>query len=290
MNARAYRAAPLTGVETSEAPQEVVLTNIGKAFWERSGAWRPVLSDITLCFPPGSFTALVGPSGCGKSTLLSLIAGLDTVDAGAITIDGTTVEGAQRGTGFLFQRDALLPWRTVLDNVAFGLQLQGWAKRERLEYARSWIARVGLAGFERHYPSQLSGGMRKRVALAQVLAPRPRLLLMDEPYAALDVQTRALLENDLLSLVEGERGMTVLFVTHDLEEAIALSDRVILLGAGPGARVRADHAVPLPRPRDVGAIRSHPAFGEIYGALWEGLRAEVSATFAPSATAPEYAI
>jgi len=290
MSARAYRTAPSTGVETSGAPQEVVLTSIGKGFWERSGVWRPVLSDITLRFPPGSFTALVGPSGCGKSTLLSLIAGLDTVDSGAITIDGMAVEGAQRGTGFLFQRDALLPWRTVLDNVAFGLQLQGWAKRERLDYARSWVARVGLAGFERHYPFQLSGGMRKRVALAQVLAPRPRLLLMDEPYSALDVQTRALLENDLLSLVEGERGMTVLFVTHDLEEAIALSDRVILLGAGPGARVRADHAVPLPRPRDVGAIRSHPAFGEIYGALWEGLRAEVSATFAPSATSPEYAI
>ena len=179
---------------------------------------------------------MVGPSGCGKSTTLTMVSGLDRPSAGTVSVGGKPVDGITAGTSFMFQSDALLPWKTVLDNVALGPVFRGAPKKEAQAQAREWVRRVHLAGFENHHPHELSGGMRKRVALAQILILDPRLLLMDEPFSALDVQTRQLMENELLDLWSAER-KSVLFITHDLEEAIALSDRVIMLSAGPG-RIR----------------------------------------------------
>lgn len=243
-------------------------------------AVHTAVRDIRLSVPPGQFTALVGPSGCGKTTLLNVAAGLLKPAGGRTFIDGRQVSGTRKDIGYLFQRDALLPWKTVLDNVMLPLRFRGVRKSEAEQRARSWIERVRLAGFERHYPHQLSGGMRKRAALATVFVYSPRLLLMDEPFAALDVQTRNLMENELLDLWSLTQP-TVLFVTHDLEEAIAMADRVVVCTSGP-ARVKADYTIDLPRPRELTEIRFTQEFEHLHRTIWADLRSEVLSAYEAS--------
>jgi NitT/TauT family transport system ATP-binding protein len=239
-----------------------------------AGSVHTVIGDVSLDVEDGTFVAIVGPSGCGKSTLLNLVAGLLQPQLGDIAIFGERLTGINRHAGYLFQQDALLPWRTVLDNVMLGLVFRGVARDEATRRARQWIERVGLAGFEDRFPHLLSGGMRKRVAIAQSWIVDPRILLMDEPFSALDVQTRQIMETELLDLWQESR-RTVLFITHDLEEAIALADRVVVLSAGPAARIKGDYPVSLARPRDVAEIRLEPAFVELYRRIWADLRDEV---------------
>lgn len=235
---------------------------------------HPVLAGLTLEVPPGAFVGLVGPSGCGKSTLLRCLAGLVRPSGGQVVFTGGP-DDARPSVGILFQEDALLPWRTARENVALGLRIQGVPARRAAAEAGAWLRRVGLRGFEEHYPAELSGGMKKRVALAQVLAPRPRVLLMDEPFANLDAIVRHLVEADVLALA-AEEGLTVLLVTHDLEEALLLSDRVAVMSAGPAARIVSAYDVPFPRPRDLMAVRAEPTFGRLLRAVWEDLRRQVA--------------
>jgi NitT/TauT family transport system ATP-binding protein len=249
------------------------LRNVTRRFYPKKGPPLTAVQDVTLDVPTGTFLAVVGPSGCGKSTLLGMISGLQPTDDGEVIVQGQIVRDVQRQVGFLFQREALLPWKTVLDNVSLAPIFRGAPKASARDAARAWIARVGLAGFESYYPHQLSGGMRKRVQLAQALVYDPPILLMDEPFSALDVQTRNLMENDLLGLWS-EHSKTVVFITHDLEEAIALSDRVVVMTASPG-QLKAAYDVDLPRPRNVTEVRFQPAFGRIYERLWADLRDEV---------------
>jgi NitT/TauT family transport system ATP-binding protein len=254
----------------------IQLRNVAKRFEARGRAPLTAVSDITFDVPAGSFLAVVGPSGCGKSTLLALVCGLSPVSEGDITVHGRPVLDVQQNMGFLFQRDALLPWKTVLDNVMLPLVFRGRSGDAR-QQADNWVRRVGLAGFEQYYPHQLSGGMRKRVALAQTLVYQPEILLMDEPFSALDVQTRNLMENELLDLWAEDR-KTVIFITHDLEEAIALSDEVLVMTASPG-RLKARYEVDLPRPRNVTEIRFHPRFPPLYERIWADLRDEVMVSY-----------
>jgi NitT/TauT family transport system ATP-binding protein len=228
---------------------------------------------------------VVGPTGCGKSTTLTLVAGLDKPSAGIVRVGGRPVDGIANGTGFMFQSDALLPWKTVLANVAMGPLFHGVPKKRALADAREWLRVVGLAGFENHHPHQLSGGMRKRVSLAAALINEPSILLMDEPFGALDVQTKAIMSNELLGLWDQTRP-SVIFVTHDLEEAIALADRVVVMTAGPGT-VKAVYDIDLPRPRGaVQEIRFGQRFGELHQQVWESLRDEVERAYARTASAP----
>ncbi|TFU25940.1 ABC transporter ATP-binding protein [Thermus tengchongensis] len=237
------------------------------------GAYVAV-EGVSLRLAPGEFVSLVGPTGCGKSTLLNVAAGLLAPSRGEVLLEGRLLKGLNPVAGYLFQQDAILPWKTALDNVALPLVFRGTPWKEARERAQAWLEKVGLGRFPRHYPHQLSGGMRKRVGLAQVLIANPRLLLMDEPFSALDVQTRQLMENELLRLWQEDR-KTVLFVTHDLEEAIALADRVVVMSAGPQSRVIGDFPIPLPRPRDVAEIRLTPEFLRLHREIWELLRGEV---------------
>jgi NitT/TauT family transport system ATP-binding protein len=236
------------------------------------------VTDITLAIPEGRFVAIVGPSGCGKSTLLNAAAGLLVPDHGHVEVFGAALNGVNSHATYLFQQDALLPWRTVRDNVMLGPLFQGMPRTEAAALARNWLQRVGLAAFADHFPYQLSGGMRKRVAIAQTWIVDPRILLMDEPFASLDVQVRQMMETELLALWQGSN-KTVLFVTHDLEEAIALADDVVVLSAGP-ARIKGVYAVPLPRPRDVAEIRLDPRFDPLYRQIWSDLRDEVKRQYA----------
>ena len=229
------------------------------------GKAEPVLADLDLSLKPGQFASLVGPSGSGKTSVLRAVTGLQRAQAGVIDL---TVPQAE--VGFLFQDDALLPWRTARQNVALGLRIRGMAKEAALAEAEEWLARLGLAGFGGRFPRQLSGGQRKRVAIAQVLALRPRLLLMDEPFASLDAIVRTRVTQDLLDLVQRE-GISVLLVTHDLEEAIALSDVVHVLSNGPRARILASRPVPIARPRDLLATRGPPSFAPLLRQLWRDL-------------------
>jgi NitT/TauT family transport system ATP-binding protein len=251
---------------------------VWKYFPTPSGGAYPALGGVDFGVRPGEFVTLVGPSGCGKSTILRLVAGLDRPTGGQVLVDGRPVAGIDRRVGFLFQHDALLPWRSVSDNVALGLRLRGVGRSEVRERVGDWIARVGLRGFERHYPAQLSGGMRKRAAIAQTLVYEPEILLMDEPFTHLDAQTRHFLQEDLLRLC-GDGSRTILFVTHDLDEAISLGDRVVVLSAGPASVVRLVEDVGIPRPRDLLAIHSHPRFGELSRVLWRQLREEVTGAY-----------
>jgi NitT/TauT family transport system ATP-binding protein len=226
---------------------------------------------------PGEFYAIVGPTGSGKSTTLGLISGLERPSEGVVRVMGKPVQGIDPRIGYVFQTDAVFPWKNVLSNVATGPLFRGKPKKQTLQQAREWLARVGLTGFEDRYPHQLSGGMRKRVALAQTFINEPQILLMDEPFSALDVQTRNLMGDELLSLWSSSSA-SVVFVTHDLEEAIALADRVCVLTAGP-ATVKGIYTVDLPRPRNVAEIRFEPRFIQLYHDIWEDLRNEVMISY-----------
>jgi NitT/TauT family transport system ATP-binding protein len=230
--------------------------------------------DTTLAVQPGEFVSVVGPTGCGKSTLLNVAAGLLEPSAGRVRVFGEALAGVNARAGYLFQTDALMPWRSALSNVSAGLEFRGLDKQQTLERAQGWLRRVGLSGFGDRYPHQLSGGMKKRVALAQTLILGPEILLMDEPFSALDIQTRQLMENELLELWQADR-KSVVFITHDLEEAIALSDRVVVLSAGPETRPIGDYRVDLPRPRDVAEIRLTPQFQALHAEIWRAMKDEV---------------
>jgi NitT/TauT family transport system ATP-binding protein len=257
----------------------ISVRDVRKWFAAPDGKPYEVLGGISLDVYPGEFVSLVGPSGCGKSTLLRLVAGLIPIDGGEILIDGASARPEGGRLGFVFQQDALLPWRTVFDNIALGLRIRKLPRREVTERVNEWTARVGLRGFEAYYPARLSGGMRKRVAIAQTLSYEPDIILMDEPFAHLDVQTRQLLEEDLMNLcADGRR--TILFVTHDLDEAISLSDRVVVQRAGPGSTVLSEHAVELPRPRHLIDVKVDPTFVELSHTLWQQLYEEVSRSYA----------
>lgn len=262
----------------------LLFDDVSRHFVVPGGLTYPALQHVSFTAAEGEFVAIVGPTGCGKSTILSLAAGLLPPSGGRIFAFGQEVNAINRRAAYLFQQDVLLPWKTALDNVMLGPLLHRWPRVRASEEARRWLARVGLAGFENRFPHQLSGGMRKRVALAQSLIVGPAILLMDEPFSALDVQTRELMENDLLALWQDDR-KTILFVTHDLEEAIALSDRVLVLAAGPGTRVIGAHPVTLPRPRDVTEVRLQPGFRQVYETIWAQLRGEVLRAYAAQARA-----
>ena len=283
------------------------LDEVARDFTTPDGRGYRALDGISLAVEAGSFVAIVGPSGCGKSTLLNIVAGLLTPSTGTVRVDGEPLTGLNRRATYMFQQDALLPWKTVRENVALGLTLGGAPKAEAHARANAWLERVGLTPFAAHYPSQLSGGMRKRVVMAQNWIIDRGIVLMDEPFSALDVHTRQRMESELLALWE-ESGLsrtlpeprgaswslpdavtpasvvsgfsqtvrkTVVFVTHDLEEAIALADEVVVLSAGPAARIVARHPVPLERPRDLMELRTAAAFVDLYRAIWAVLREEV---------------
>ncbi len=232
------------------------------------------VADTTLSVAAGEFVSVVGPTGCGKSTLLNVAAGLLAPSSGSIKVFGYPLVGINARAGYMFQTEALMPWRSTMDNVMVGLQYRGMADVDARSAAEAWLARVGLAGFGDRYPHQLSGGMRKRCALAQTLVLDPDIILMDEPFSALDIQTRQLMENEVLQLWSDKK-KAVLFITHDLDEAIAMSDRVVVLSAGPATRPIGEFAVDLPRPRDVAEVRADPRFVELHTQIWSVLREEV---------------
>ncbi|HEY9215123.1 MAG TPA: ABC transporter ATP-binding protein [Ancylobacter sp.] len=241
---------------------------------ERGAKSFTAVDAVDLHVADGEFVAIVGPTGCGKSTLLNAAAGLLVPSAGSVRIFGAPLTGLNSKAGYLFQAEALFPWKTALDNVAIGLDVAGVPADEAQARARDWLGRVGLAAFAGRYPHMLSGGQRKRVGLAQVLIRDPKILLMDEPFGPLDAQTRQIMGNLLLELWNAER-KAVLFVTHDLEEAIALADRVVIMGAGPASRIIGQWRVDLPRPRDIMEVRLQPAFHSLHREIWSALRDEV---------------
>jgi NitT/TauT family transport system ATP-binding protein len=232
------------------------------------------VQEACLALADGEFVAVVGPTGCGKSTLLNVAAGLRAPSTGTVQVFGKKLAGLNRHAGYMFQADSLLPWLNARDNVALGLELRGMDRKEARARADAWLARVGLRGAEQRYMHQLSGGMKKRVALAQVLVLDPKILLMDEPFSALDIQTRQMMENELLDLWSQDR-KSVLFVTHDLEEAISLADRVVVLSAGPATHPVAEFTIDIPRPRDVTEIVHLPRFVELHRQIWAALKDEV---------------
>ena len=271
------------------------LESVSRQFVTPDGGSYRALDNVSLAIPAGAFVAIVGPSGCGKSTLLNIAAGLMPPSSGSVRVNGERLSGLNRRATYMFQQDALLPWKNVRDNVALGLVLAGVASADANARANEWLARVGLSAFAAHYPSQLSGGMRKRVTMAQNWILDRGMLLMDEPFSALDVHTRQRMETELLNLWEAtaenaevaeknnspraQRPLTlkktVVFVTHDLEEAIALADEVVVLSAGPASHVVARHPVTLDRPRDLFELRTSAAFIDLYRSLWAVLRDEV---------------
>ena len=231
------------------------------------------LDNVSFGIGDGEFVAIIGPSGCGKSTLLRLVSGLLSATAGTIAISGQIVTKVPPGIGFLFQSDALLPWKTAIENVAIGAMLAGKGEKEARERARGLLEQIGLGPAIDRYPSELSGGMRKRVALSRTMAYEPTVFLLDEPFSALDAQTRIHVGNRFLKVLE-RLGQTVMFVTHDIEEAIALADRVVVMTAAPG-RIAAEFPINLPRPRDYYQSRMAPGFRELQGQVWEVLRREM---------------
>jgi NitT/TauT family transport system ATP-binding protein len=270
---------------SAAGPAKIELSDVTKRFVTPSGSVFTAIRDVDLVIEPGQFCAIVGPTGCGKSTTLSLVSGLDRPSAGTIRVGGQVIDGIESGMSFMFQADALLPWKTVLGNVAMGPRFQGTPKKEAQAEAREWLRRVGLTGFEDHHPHQLSGGMRKRTSLAAALINKPSILLMDEPFGALDVQTKAIMSNELLGLWEQTRP-TVIFITHDLEEAVALADKVVVMTVNPGT-IKGVFEIDLPRPRGaVQEIRFDSRFLELHHQIWESLRDEVQRAYERTAKAP----
>jgi NitT/TauT family transport system ATP-binding protein len=252
----------------------VALNEVVVAFRIARGGTFTAVERASLHLADGEFVAIVGPTGCGKSTLLNIAAGLITPCAGSVEIFGAPLPALNSDAGYLFQADALFPWKTALENVAISLEIAGVPSFEARTRAQAWLARVGLGSFADRYPHMLSGGQRKRVGLAQVLIRDPKILLMDEPFGPLDAQTRQIMGNLLLDLWSADK-KAVLFVTHDLEEAIALSDRVVIMSAGPAARIIGDWRVPLARPRDISEVKLDSAFHELHREIWHSLKAEV---------------
>jgi NitT/TauT family transport system ATP-binding protein len=263
----------------SAASAAIALQGVSISFRLAEGGVYDAVARSDLAVAPGEFVAVVGPTGCGKSTLLNVAAGLLAPSTGHAAIFGARLAGLNAKAGYLFQQDALMPWKTALDNVAVALEPRGVRRAEALEQARDWLGRVGLSAFSGRYPHMLSGGQRKRVALAQTLIRDPEILLMDEPFGPLDAQTRQIMGNLLLDLWSRDR-KAVMFVTHDLEEAIALADRVVVMSAGPAATIVGDFPVDLGRPRDIAEIRTEPAFHAIHKAIWTTLRGEVQRAYA----------
>ncbi|GAA0234336.1 ABC transporter ATP-binding protein [Castellaniella daejeonensis] len=252
----------------------LLLEQVTCTFISPGGASYTAMRDATLAVAPGEFVSVVGPTGCGKSTLLNMAAGLLRPTSGRVQVFGQPLQGVNSRAGYMFQGEALMPWRSAQANVATGLEFAGVSAAETAERSREWLRRVGLGGFENRYPHQMSGGMRKRVMLAQTLIRDPDIILMDEPFSALDVQTRQLMENEVLDLWMARR-KAVLFITHDLDEAIAMSDRVVVLSAGPDTHPIGEFIIDIPRPRDVAEVRMQPRFVELHQAIWAVLRDEV---------------
>jgi NitT/TauT family transport system ATP-binding protein len=248
---------------------------------DAAGKTYTAVDSTTLTVGAGEFVSVVGPTGCGKSTLLNIAAGLLEASAGDVHVLGRPLNGINRDAGYMFQSDALLPWLSAFDNVALGLRYRGADEAVVRERVEGWLAKVGLQAHASRYPHQLSGGMKKRVALAQMLILDPKILLMDEPFSALDIQTRQLMENELLELWSADR-KSVVFITHDLEEAIALSDRVVVLSAGPATRPIGEFTIDLPRPRDVAEIRMTPRFVQLHTEIWQTMKNEVLKSYAQS--------
>lgn len=257
----------------SEARSAIELVGVTRRFVTPDGKSMKALRDFNMSVAAGEFVAVVGPTGCGKSTTLNLITGLAKPSLGEVRIHGQKVQGTDPSIGFAFQTDALFPWRNVIDNVVAGPLFRKMPKDQAYAKAREWLERVRLSGHEKKFPHQLSGGMRKRVALAQTFINEPKILLMDEPFSALDVQTRLLMHEELLQLWS-QSGASVVFVTHDLEEAISLADKVYVLTNGP-ATVKSVYTIDLPRPRVISNIRFDPAFIELTRTIWDDLRDEV---------------
>jgi NitT/TauT family transport system ATP-binding protein len=253
--------------------QDVACTFISK---DNPGQRYTAVRDVSLNVKAGEFVSVVGPTGCGKSTLLNVAAGLLQPSVGSVKVFGEGLVGINRRAGYMFQAESLMPWRTALGNVMAGLEFRGGPNTPANAQAQAedWLRRVGLGGFGGRYPHQLSGGMRKRVSLAQTLAPDPDIILMDEPFSALDIQTRQLMENEVLALWQSKK-KAVLFITHDLDEAIAMSDRVVVLSAGPASHPLGEFSIDMPRPRDVAEIKTSPRFIELHAAIWAVLRDEV---------------
>jgi len=267
-------AAGSSAAPAVSALPAVSLKDVDVVFRLADGGAYKAVTGASLDVADGEFVAIVGPTGCGKSTLLNVAAGLLAPSNGTATIFGTSLNALNRQAGYLFQAEALFPWKTAIENVAIGLEIAGTPRSQARERAQSWLARVGIGGFGDRYPHMLSGGQRKRVGLVQVLIRDPKILLMDEPFGPLDAQTRQIMGNLLLDLWSADR-KAVLFVTHDLEEAIALSDRVVIMSAGPAARIIGNWTVPLPRPRDIGEVKLERAFHELHREIWEALKDEV---------------
>jgi NitT/TauT family transport system ATP-binding protein len=258
------------------SPPALELQGIACTFVSKDdpGQRYTAVRDVTLTVGDGEFVSVVGPTGCGKSTLLNVGAGLLAPSSGSVRVFGQPLDGINARAGYMFQTESLMPWRTALRNVMAGLEFRGLPEAEARRQAEDWLKRVGLGGFGDRYPHQLSGGMRKRTSLAQTLALDPDIILMDEPFSALDIQTRQLMENEVLDLWAAKK-KAVLFITHDLDEAIAMSDRMVVLSAGPASHPIGEFAIDLARPRDVAEVRTQPRFIELHQAIWDVLREEV---------------
>ncbi|MCB1910138.1 MAG: ABC transporter ATP-binding protein [Rhodocyclaceae bacterium] len=267
----AARAAPRAGA----AVPGLALDNVTCTFRSAAGkASYTAVKDVNLTVGDGEFVSVVGPTGCGKSTLLNVSAGLLEPSSGTVRVFGEPLVGMNPHAGYMFQAESLMPWRTALDNVIVGLEFRGVPRAEATARGQDWLQRVGLGAHGHRYPHQMSGGMRKRAALAQTLIMNPKIILMDEPFSALDIQTRQLMENELLDIWSADR-KSVLFITHDLEEAISLSDRVIVLSAGPGTHPIGEFSIDLPRPRDVSEVRLTPEFVRLHDEIWHTMKEEV---------------
>ena len=276
----------VTGAAAQTRSTAVSLADVTISFRLADGGSYTAVQHASLDVADGEFVSIVGPTGCGKSTLLNVTAGLFPPSAGAVQIFGAGLPGLNRQAGYLFQSDALFPWKTAIENVAIGLETAGTPREEARRRAQEWLGRVGLGSFGPRFPHMLSGGQRKRVGLAQVLIREPKILLMDEPFGPLDAQTRQIMGNLLLELWTTDR-KAVLFVTHDLEEAIALADRVVIMSAGPGARIIGDWRVPLARPRDIFEVRLDKEFHALHREIWAVLKDEVMKGYAQSSQVAE---